>query len=78
MRLRAVRQAPPTYQASTSLLITDIVPGAPPGSEILDDQAIAQSRTVAGLAVRKLGLRQSASSFLAAYTVTVASPTGCY
>lgn len=67
-------KAPPTYQASTSLFITDIVPGAPPGSEILDDQAVAQSRTVAGLAVRSLGLRQSASSFLAAYTVTVASP----
>jgi capsular polysaccharide biosynthesis protein len=66
--------APPTYQASTSLLLTDIVPGAPPGSEILDDQAVAESRTVAGLAVHSLGLRQSVSSFLAEYTVTVVSP----
>ena len=31
----------------------------------LDDQAMAQSSTMAGLAVRRLGLPQSASSFLA-------------
>ena len=67
-------KAPPAYQASTSLILTDLLPGSSPGSAILDDQAVAQSRTVAGLAVRKLGLRQSVSSFLAAYTVTVISP----
>ena len=66
--------AAPSYQASTSLLLSDIVPGVAPGSAILDDQAVAQSRTVAGLAMRRLGLRQSVSSFLAKYTVTVISP----
>ena len=63
---------PPTYQASTSVLLTygpyeDISTAAP------DQQAMAQSRTVAGLAVRDLRLRESASSFLADYTVAVVS-----
>ena len=63
--------SPPSYQASTSLLLTH-GPEATPGTAILDDQAIAQSRTVAGLALHKLGLqRRSVSSFLGAYTATV-------
>jgi len=67
--------APPPYQASTTLVLNDIVPGAQPGTAILDDQAVAQSRMVAALAVHKLGLRQSVGSFLAAYTATVVSPS---
>ena len=56
--------SPPSYQASTTLLLT-LGPEATPGTAILDDQAIAQSRAVAGLAVHKLGLQESVSSFLA-------------
>jgi capsular polysaccharide biosynthesis protein len=63
---------PPAYQASTSLLLT-YGPYENALSAPNDDQAIAQSRTVAGLALHQLGLRQSVSSFLAAYTVTIVS-----
>jgi capsular polysaccharide biosynthesis protein len=63
---------PPAYQASTSVLVT-----YGPYEDIFtapeDNQAIAQSRAVAELAMHKLGLRQSVSSFLAAYTVTSVS-----
>jgi uncharacterized protein involved in exopolysaccharide biosynthesis len=63
---------PPTSQAQTSVLLTygpyeDVNTAAP------DQQAMAQSRTVAGLAVHDLGLHESASSFLADYTVAVVS-----
>jgi capsular polysaccharide biosynthesis protein len=62
-------KAPPLYQASTSLLLT-----TGPYENIQtagnDDQAMAQSVSVAGLAVHELGLKQSASSFLATYKVT--------
>lgn len=63
---------PPAFQASTSLLIT-YGPSENPGTAITNNQAIAQSHAVAELALHKLGLRQSVSSFLAAYTVTIAS-----
>ena len=66
---RLVPGGPPSYQASTSLLLT-VGPEAQPGTAILNDQAIAQSRTVAGLAMHKLGLRQSVGSFLGSYTAT--------
>lgn len=60
--------APPGYQASTSVLLT---PG--PYDNIntaaTNDVAMAETRTVAGLAVRELGLRQSAASFGATYKV---------
>jgi capsular polysaccharide biosynthesis protein len=59
--------SPPTYQASTTLYLM-VGPEAQPGTAIADDQAIIQSRTVAGLALRKLGLRESADSFVASYT----------
>jgi len=62
-------EAPHTYQASTTLLLT-VGPEAQPGQAILEDQALAQSRTVAGLTLRKLGLRENVDSFLASYTVT--------
>jgi capsular polysaccharide biosynthesis protein len=62
-------QASHTYQASTTLLLT-VGPEAQPGTAILDDQAIAQSHTVAGLTLRKLGLRQSVDSFIGSYTAT--------
>jgi capsular polysaccharide biosynthesis protein len=58
-----------TYQASTTLLLT-VGPEAQPDTAILDDQAIAQSHVVAGLALHKLGLRESVSSFLGSYTAT--------
>ena len=60
---------PLSYEAATSLLLTN-PPLSTPGVAITDDQAIAQSRAVAGDALRKLGLRQSAASFTADYTAT--------
>jgi capsular polysaccharide biosynthesis protein len=62
--------SPHAYQASTTLYLT-VGPEAQPGTAILEDQAIAQSRSVAGLAVHKLGLRQSVDSFLGSYTAAV-------
>lgn len=64
--------SPHSYQASTSLLLT-YGPYENINTAAADNQAIAQSRAVAGLAVRKLGLQQSASSFLTTYTVTVST-----
>jgi capsular polysaccharide biosynthesis protein len=61
---------PPYYQASTSLLLTNPA-GSVPGTAILDDQAIAQSRTVAGEALRALGLRESPAAFIGHYTVSI-------
>ena len=66
--------SPPAYQASALLLLNDIVPGAAPGSAILDDQAVAQSRPVAALATKKLGLGGDPGGLLASYTATVVSP----
>ena len=63
---------PPAYQASTELFLK-VGPESAPGTAILNDQAIAQTRTVAGLALHKLGLRQSVSSFASSYTATVVS-----
>jgi capsular polysaccharide biosynthesis protein len=62
--------SPHPDQASTSILLTN-GPEAVPGTAILDQQAIVESRTVAGLALRKLGLREDVSSFLGSYTATV-------
>ncbi|HTP14355.1 MAG TPA: hypothetical protein VMK13_00790, partial [Streptosporangiaceae bacterium] len=61
---------PPAYKASTSVLLTN-PPGEDPVAAMLDNQAVAQSHTVAGLAMRKLGVRESVGSFLGTYTVTV-------
>jgi capsular polysaccharide biosynthesis protein len=61
-------KSPPTYQASTSLLLT---PGPYENIQTApaNDQAMAQSVSVAGLAVHELGLQQSASGFLSTYKV---------
>ena len=60
---------PPPFQASTKVVLQpDPVEQAT--TAILTDVALAESRTVAERATHQLGLRQSATSFLAAYTVT--------
>lgn len=59
---------PHSYQASTSLLLT-LGPYEDVQTAATDNQAIAESDAVAGLAVHQLGLRQSVASFLASYTV---------
>ena len=76
---------PPAVQASTTILLTHN-PDNQPQAAMLTDLALAQSRAVAQRAVHELGLRQSVSSFLAAYTVseltdrvlmiTVGAPSG--
>ena len=59
--------SPPTYQASTSLLLT---PGPYENVNTVqnDDQAMAQTRTVASQALHKLGLHEDPGSFLATYS----------
>ncbi len=61
---------PPISQASATLLIT-VGPEGQPGTAILNDQAVAQSRGVAGLALRELGLRRSIDNFLGTYKAAV-------
>src|SRR5262245_27883163 len=58
---------PAGYLAETKLLLAQ-PPGTPAGW-INDDQAIAESRSVAAIALRSLGLKESAASFVEAYTV---------
>jgi capsular polysaccharide biosynthesis protein len=60
-------ESPHAAQATTTLLLA-VGPEAQPGTAIQNDVAIVQSRAVAGLVVRKLGLPQSAGSFLGSYT----------
>jgi capsular polysaccharide biosynthesis protein len=66
------------YQASTTLLLTldpseNVTAQAADDEYQADNQAMAQSRTVAGLAIGQLGLRQSVSSFLSSYSATSVS-----
>jgi len=66
------------YQASTTLLLTldpsqNVTAEAADDEYQADNQAMTQSRTVAGLALRKLGLRESVSSFLSSYSATSVS-----
>jgi capsular polysaccharide biosynthesis protein len=61
--------SPPSYQASTTLLLT-VGAEAQPGTAIANDQAVVQSRAIAGLALRKLGLREDVESFLGSYAAT--------
>ncbi len=63
-------KSPPRYQAATTLLLT-VGPEAQPGTAILDNQAIVQSRSVAVLALQKLGSHQDPGAFLSTYTATV-------
>ena len=59
--------SPPSYQATTSLLLS---PGPYENVTTVqnDYQAMAQTRTVAELALHKLGLQENAGSFLASYS----------
>jgi capsular polysaccharide biosynthesis protein len=69
--LGAAARLPVVYQASTSLLVTPMSTGGEDsGAPITNEQTIAGSRTVAELAMSKLGLQESVNSFLASYTVT--------
>src|SRR5215472_18760599 len=61
--------SPPVYQAETTLLLTN-GPEPQPGTAVQDDQTIAQSIPVAELALHKLGLPESAATFLASYVAT--------
>jgi len=66
------------YQASTTLLLTldpseNVTAQAADDEYQADNQAMTESRTVAGLALRKLGLRESVSSFLSSYSATSVS-----
>ena len=60
---------PPSYQASASVLLT-VGPYENITTAEDNNAAIAESRAVAGLALRKLGLHESAESFLGSYSVT--------
>jgi capsular polysaccharide biosynthesis protein len=68
--LAAFKAFPPSYQAQTSILLANN-PFEQIGNAVLDDQAIAQSRTVAGAALRKLGLHEDPGIFVGQYTATV-------
>lgn len=62
-------RVPRTYQASTTLLLAEGGETAP-GEAIANDQTLAESHSVAGLALHNLGLQQSVSSFVGSYTAT--------
>ena len=62
--------SPPPYQASASVLLTHNADENPVDA-IQTDIAVAQSRVVAGAALRRLGIRESVASFQASYTVTM-------
>ena len=73
--LGAFLATPHPYQASTTLLLplgpnTDISTQTATSEVMTDNQATAQSRPVAGLVIRDLGLRQSVSSILSSYSAT--------
>jgi capsular polysaccharide biosynthesis protein len=73
--LGAYLATPHPHQASTTLLLplnsTADISNQTAYSEVTaDNQATAQSRSVAGLVIRNLGLRQSVSSFLSSYSAT--------
>lgn len=61
--------SPHQYQAAASLLLTH-GPYEDTQSAAANNQAIAETRAVAGLALHELGLQQTVSSFLTTYTVT--------
>ena len=62
-------KGPHPYQASTRLLLT-VGAEVQPGTAILEDQALAQSHTMAGITLHELGLQESVTSFLGSYTAT--------
>jgi capsular polysaccharide biosynthesis protein len=61
--------SPAPYRATASLLLTS-GPYENVNTAQNNDQAMAQSRTVAGAAVRKLGLKEDPSAFLSSYSAT--------
>jgi capsular polysaccharide biosynthesis protein len=63
---------PPAYSATTSVLVANN-PNADSTQESDTNVALATSQAVAGRAIQQLGLHQSVSSFIAAYTVTASS-----
>ena len=65
---------PPAYHATASVLVLDS-PGQDPTVQVQTDANLAQSQTVAGQAVKQLGLHQTVSSFQAAYSVAIISDT---
>jgi capsular polysaccharide biosynthesis protein len=68
----ALKAIPPPYKATTSVLVTQS-PSLPPTDQILTEVALVQSRTVALVAMRSLGLPisdKAVESFSAAMTVT--------
>jgi capsular polysaccharide biosynthesis protein len=63
---------PPSYKATTSLLLTtESTASEASGQAILNEQAVAQSRAVAVLAMQKMGLQENINKFLGSYVVTV-------
>jgi hypothetical protein len=69
--LAAYKEFPPSYQASAAVLLANN-PFEQTASAALDDQAIAQSRTVAGAALKQMGLPEAdAGAFAGEYTVLV-------
>jgi capsular polysaccharide biosynthesis protein len=77
--------SPHEYQASTSLLLS-LAPGEDVNTAAANNQVIAESHSVAALAVQALGLQQSAGSFLSTYSaspvtervlvITISAPSG--
>src|SRR5215471_16596675 len=60
----------PAPKATTRLLL-EVGPEGQPGTAIQNDQAMAGSRGVARIALRKLGSRESVDSLLATYKASV-------
>jgi capsular polysaccharide biosynthesis protein len=60
---------PPSQQAQTSLILAS-PPDSAAGEAVSDDQGLITSRTVAELAMKRLGLHESVATFLAHYTAT--------
>jgi capsular polysaccharide biosynthesis protein len=60
---------PPAYQATAEAFLT-LGPNEDLVTSINTDMALAESRPVAALALKKLGLQESVSSFLGSYTAT--------
>jgi capsular polysaccharide biosynthesis protein len=65
----AYKAFPPAYQASTSILMTNN-PDEDPVSAMATNVELAESRTVAQLAMNKLGMSGSASALQKDYTAT--------
>jgi capsular polysaccharide biosynthesis protein len=62
------KSLPPSYSASTTILLAD-GPNEDPQVQISADSALAKSTQVGAAVVQSLGLSQSVASFLAAYSV---------